>query len=127
MDRPGRAVPGKMEARPAPGRSLNVGSPVGLMPVAFRIIVVCFGAAFFLAHFAWAIYSFRFFTSRGDRLAAVGKVVPGFAGVLMIAAVFLPPLGGLICAVLAIPLIIVGRAVFELIIFRTRGGGPAAH
>lgn len=98
------------------------------MPVAFKVIVVCFGALFFLAHLAWAVYSVRFFKARDDKLEAAGKVVPGFAGLLMVAAALLAPSGwSMVCAVLAIPLMIIGRAAYELIVFRKSGGDPAAH
>ncbi len=98
------------------------------MPVAFKVIVVCFGAIFFLAHLAWAVYSVRFFTARDDKLQAAGKVVPGFAGLLMVAAALLAPSGwSVLCVVLAIPLMIIGRSVYELIVFRKGGGDSAAH
>jgi hypothetical protein len=98
------------------------------MPFAFKVIIVCFGATFFLAHLAWALYAVRFYTARDDKLEAAGKVVPGFAGLLMVAAALLAPSGwSVVCGILAIPLMVVGRAVYELIVFRKSGRDPAAH
>jgi len=98
------------------------------MPVAFKIFVVCFGAIFFVMHLAWTFYSVRFYTARDDKLEAAGKVVPGFAGLLIVASALLAPSSwSLLCVVLAIPLMIVGRAVYELIVFRQSGGDPAAQ
>jgi hypothetical protein len=98
------------------------------MPFAFQVFAVCFGVIYFLVHLAWAVYSVRFFTARDDRLEAAGKVIPGFAGLLVAAAALLLPSGwGVACTVVAFPLMFVGRAVYELIVFRNSGGGPAAH
>ena len=99
------------------------------MPVAFKVIVVCVGALFFVGHLAWAVYSVRFFSARDDRLEAVGKVVPGLAGLLMVAGALGAPSGwAVVCTVLAFPVMIVGRAAYEFIVFRMGGGGgPAAR
>lgn len=89
------------------------------MPFTFKVIVICFGALFFIAHLAWAACSVRFYTARNDKLESLGKAVPGFAGLLLVTLVLLPPSGwSVVCAVAAISLMIVGRAVYELIVFR---------
>ena len=63
---------------------------------------------------AWIIHSVRFFSARDEKLEAAGKVVPGFADLLMVAAALRSPSGwAILCVALALPLMIVGRAEKE--------------
>ena len=86
------------------------------------------GALKVVDHFDLAVPKTRELIAILGKLEIAGKVLPGFAGVLMVAAALLAPSGwGVVCAALAIPLMFIGRAVYELIVFRKSGGGPAAH
>ena len=98
------------------------------LPDLIRAILICLGAIFFLAHFASAIYSVRCFKNRNEKLEAAGKVVPGLAGLLFVAAGLLWPSGWApVCLALSLPVLIVGRAIYELIVFPNRGGRPPAE
>jgi hypothetical protein len=92
-----------------------------------RPIFIGLGAVIFLVHLASAIYSVRFFTDRNEKLEAAGKVVPGLAGLLFVAAALLWPSGWVVlCLALSVPVLTVGRAIYELIVFRNGGGHPPA-
>lgn len=84
------------------------------------VVLVCFGAAFFLGHLAWAIYAFRFYTARDDKLEAAGKVIPGIPGLLLVAVALAPSVWTVTFAVLAFPLSIVGQGIYQCIVFRKK-------
>jgi predicted membrane channel-forming protein YqfA (hemolysin III family) len=89
------------------------------MSDSFRYLAIAFGVLFFIAHLAWMLYSLPFAQDRAKRLEYFGKVVPGFAGICIALAVWVQS------PLLAVPLmiaggfvLILGRAVYELIVFR---------
>ena len=93
------------------------------MPEWSRIAATSFGILFFVGHLIWAIYSLRFQSTREERLEAAGIVVPGLAGLLIAASAWVPPGYGwavLSILIVAAVLIIVGRAIYELIVFGNR-------
>ena len=89
------------------------------MPDWFRYLVIAFGALFFVAHLAWMLYSLPYAQDRAKRLENFGKLVPGFAGVCFALAAWIrSPLPSVAFAVAGGFLMILGRAVYELIVFR---------
>lgn len=91
----------------------------------FESLGIAFGSLFFAGHLISASVGFRVAKDRDERLEAVGAVVPGLAGVLIVLAFTVPwSLVKLILALAALPLIVIGRALYELIVFR--GHGPRA-
>jgi len=88
----------------------------------FEIIGIVFGCLFFAGHLIRAGFCFRAAQNRAARLEAIGAAVPGFAGVLLVLSIvvhWLPVKLALLLA--AMPVMVVGRACYELIIF-ARGG-----
>lgn len=80
-----------------------------------------FGCLFFAGHLISAGVRFRAATNRNARLEAVGAVVPGLAGVLIVLAFIAPwPFVKLLLALAALPIIVLGRASYELVVFRRR-------
>ena len=91
------------------------------MPTWFVATGVAFGLLFFAFHAFWAVSGLRYARSRDDRLEAAGAVVPGLAGLLLAAAaVTSPALLSLGFAILSLPVLVLGRAVYELVVFRSR-------
>ena len=92
------------------------------MPIAVRVVAAVFGSLFFAAHLTCAAHAMRFHPTREGKLEAAGAVVPGSAGLLVTAAaVVAPPWWAIACLVPAVPLLVLGRAVYELVVFRDRG------
>jgi hypothetical protein len=88
---------------------------------ALKIIGVVFGCFFFAAHLLSASTGVRAGKDRDARLQAFGAIVPGFAGVLIVVALLSPWWPAKIISSLAVvPLIVFGRAFYELLVFRKR-------
>ena len=67
------------------------------------------------------VYSLPYARDRDDRLESIGKIVPGFAGLCIVGAVLSPwPLLSIVLYFVAIPMMVVGRAVYEVIVFRPK-------
>lgn len=80
---------------------------------------IAFGVLFFVVHAAWMVYSLPYARDRDDRLEFIGKIVPGFAGLCIVGAVLSPwPLLSIALYLAAIPMMVAGRALYELIVFR---------
>ena len=93
------------------------------MPTWLKLSGLVFGLLFFLYHLGLATWGFRSALSRDQRLEAVGAIVPGLSGLLMVAAAWSPwPALGIGLAVVGVPILILGRAIYELIIFAHRQG-----
>ena len=91
------------------------------MPKWFSIIVVVFGVAFFAFHLLLAVTVFRRAESREYQLEAIGELIPGTAGVFLVAAVFIPsPFVSVPLALLVLPILIFRRMIYDEIIFRNR-------
>ncbi len=89
------------------------------MPDWFRYLTIAFGVLFFVAHLAWILYSLPFAQDRAKRLEYFGKLVPGFAGIFIALAVWVQsPLLAVALAITGGFVLILGRAVYELIVFR---------
>lgn len=92
------------------------------IPTWLKIGLVAFGVLFFACHLVVALRGVRSTPSRDERVEAAGLIVPGVAGLLFAVAVLAPwPLLGLVSAVASIPVLVLGRAAYECIVFR-RGG-----
>ncbi|MDA0588697.1 MAG: hypothetical protein O2820_13050 [Planctomycetota bacterium] len=88
------------------------------MPDRFRYIVIAFGTLFFLGHVGWMLFSLTHAVDRSTRLEYAGKVVPGFAGLCVVGAtITTSPLLAIALYVAALPVMIVGRAVYEQVVF----------
>ena len=79
-----------------------------------------FGLVFFLFYLSLAILGFRRSASRDDRLEAAGAVIPGLAGLGIVGAVWAGPPWAFALIAASVPFMTVGRAVYELIVFRPR-------
>ena len=90
-------------------------------PTWVRVGAVALGVSFFGAHVFLAVMGVRRATNRDDRLEAAGLLVPGLAG-LLLAAAYLSPTAALSLTLVlaALPVMIVGRAIYELLVFRPR-------
>jgi TRAP-type C4-dicarboxylate transport system permease small subunit len=89
------------------------------MPEWLKVTATCLSVGFFLAH-AWRAWML---TTRADsrerRKEAVGAAVPGLAGLLWCTAIYAPALWlKFVLVLLAIPVLMVGRAIYELLVFR---------
>lgn len=81
-------------------------------------VLIIIGSVWFVAHVAWAFYAVRYCSTGDQLLEALGVIVPGLGGLcLLLAGVLTSPIWSLICLVIALPLMIVGRACYELIVF----------
>jgi len=88
------------------------------MPDWYRYLVLTFGLLFFTGHFAWMLISLRYATSRDELLEYFGKCVPGIGGLLIGLSPFVPStLLGVVMSLAGLPVIFVGRAIYELIVF----------
>ena len=89
----------------------------------FEILVIAFCGLFFIGHVLFAGARFCTAQDQGSRLEALGLLVPGFAGAIIVFAFLSPwPLLRPISALVSLPLIVVGRPLYELVVFRRRGG-----
>ncbi len=89
------------------------------MPDWYRYSVLTFGLLFFVGHFVWMLISLRYATSLNQLLEYIGKCVPGIGGLLIGLSPFAPSaLLGFAMSLAGLPVIFVGRALYELIVFR---------
>ena len=88
------------------------------------IAVVTFGLLFFLGHLVVTQANVRRATTRDDRLEALGLLVRGLAGLMLAVAVAARPWPaiGMALALAAILTLILGRAAYELVVFRAGPG-----
>jgi hypothetical protein len=92
------------------------------IPAPLAISMTAFGFLFFAGHLIWAVVGVRSASGRDDRLELAGRAVPGIAGLLLAVAVLAPwPLLGIGLVVMAMPVMVLGRAIYESIVFRRRG------
>ncbi|TWU24323.1 hypothetical protein Pla52o_22500 [Novipirellula galeiformis] len=74
---------------------------------------------FFVVHLAWMLYSLPYARDRDTRLELIGKIVPGFARLCIAGSVLIPsPVHSIALVVVAFPILVVGRACYELLVFR---------
>src|SRR5262245_32543554 len=90
------------------------------IPSSLAAAFTTFGLVYFLFSLSLAILGFRRSASRDDRLEAAGVVIPGLAGLGIVGAVWVGPPWALALIAASIPFMAVGRAVYELIVFRPR-------
>lgn len=91
------------------------------MPIWFCYATTTFGILFFVAHLGLMLHSLPFASDRDTYFEFLGKAVPGFAGILITCAVWVDSaLFAILLNILAGFVMILGRAVYELIIFRGR-------
>lgn len=89
------------------------------MPDWIRYLAISFGVLFFVAHVAWMLYSLPFASDRDKRREYFGIIVPGFAGLCIAGAAWLQsPLISVVLGLLGGLLLLFGRAVYELVVFR---------
>jgi hypothetical protein len=89
------------------------------LPLWVKIVAVAFGAAFFVAHVLLAVHGMRCALTRDQRVEAAGALVPGVSGLLIAFAVASPwPWLGFAASALAAVTIVLGRALYEMIVFR---------
>jgi hypothetical protein len=71
-----------------------------------------------------ALAAIRTARSRGQRLEAMGALVPGLSGLLMAAAALSRSrLWSLTLLVVSVPVMVLGRALYELAVFRPKKNG----
>ena len=88
------------------------------LPTWCVIACVSFGLLFTVFHVFWAVEGLRYARSRDQRLEAAGAAVPGLAGLMLVAAaVAAPGLISIVFAVASVPLMVLGRAMYELLVF----------
>lgn len=93
------------------------------IPFWFRFAAIIIGLVLFAFQLTLAILGFRSAQSRDDRREATGAIIPGIAGLILIAGVLIPSRPACIVLMgLALPILVLGRAVYELVTFRKRGG-----
>jgi hypothetical protein len=110
----GRGILEKVE----PGGAWRWAFPM-LIPFWFKIAIIAFGLLFFAGHLLLAILGVRRATTRDNRLVAVGVVVPGIAGLFLAgAALSTTPVLGLVLLAPFLPILVIGRAVYELVLYR---------
>jgi ABC-type phosphate transport system permease subunit len=88
--------------------------------------LVVAGVAYWLLFAAWqgfwAVAGLQHARSRDEWLEAAGAAVPVAAGLLIAAAALTAPAPvSVALAVVAMPVMVLGRAVYELVVFRSRG------
>ena len=88
-------------------------------PEWLKVCGACFGLVFFLYFWLVALWGMSSATSREHRLEAAGAMVPGFSGLLLAAALWSSSRAvGLGLAVAALPILVIGRAIYEVVVFR---------
>ena len=91
------------------------------MPDWFRYTVIAFGVLFFVAHVALMLLSLPYARTRDDRLEFIGKCVPGLGGLsIAVSVIVSSPTVGILLSLLGLPIMLLGRAVYELVVFRSR-------
>ena len=87
----------------------------------FSIVVSVFGVLFFAFHLLLTVTYFYRAGSREYRGEAIGQLIPGTAGLCLVAAVLIPSrlFSGLLC-LLGLPILILGQAIYEHFVFRNR-------
>ena len=104
-----------------------MGPPVAVMTSGEAGACIALGLLFYLGHAWFTVAKYRAMTTRDDRLEALGLLVPGLSGLsglslaLAIAARTSPSFS-IILLVLAFFNLILGRAIYELIVFRPSSG-----
>ena len=89
------------------------------MPDWIRYLAISLGALFFVTYIAWMLYSLPFASDRKKRREYFGIIVPGCAGVCIAGAAWLQsPLISVVLGLLGGALLLFGRAVYELVVFR---------
>jgi hypothetical protein len=89
-----------------------------------RFAAAFFGLFFFLYHLIIAVSGIRTALSRDQRLESAGALVPGLSGLLMATAAWSPSrLLSLALVVVALPVLVLGRALYELAVFRPKKNG----
>ena len=92
-----------------------------VMPFWLKAGSAGFGFLFFVGCLLLGCAGFRSAPTRDGRLEAVGAVIPGLGGLLIVAASLSSNrFWGLIAALAAIPVMVLGRATYEVIVFRPR-------
>ncbi len=96
------------------------------IPLWIKVVATAFGLLFFAGYLLLAVVGVRSAPTRDRRMEAIGAVIPGVAGLLLVVAFLAPwPLLSFSSAAVAVPVMLLGRAVYEdLIAFRPRGPGP---
>jgi hypothetical protein len=85
----------------------------------FRYTVIAFGILFFVAHLALMVYSLPFARDRDTQFEYFGKIVPGLAGIGIACAAFVESsLLSILLVVVSGFVMILGRVIYELIVFR---------
>lgn len=84
------------------------------MPETATLILACFGLVFFGVHLVWMVVNVRAATNRDRRIEAVGIIVPGLAGLMMVVAAFVPDWLKIVLVPVILADIVVGRAVYEV-------------
>ena len=92
------------------------------MPIWLAVPVSILGVMFFTGHVLWVRYALRCALTPEQRREFFGKVIPGLAGLLVAAApwVSFKPFAAALCLAGMI-IIILGRGVYEMFVFRNRG------
>lgn len=98
-----------------------MGPPVAVMTSGEAGACIALGLLFYLGHAWFTVAKYRAMTTRDDRLEALGLLVPGLSLALAIAARTSPSFS-IILLVLAFFNLILGRAIYELIVFRPSSG-----
>ena len=87
----------------------------------FRATITFLGILYFLAILAWTLYLVCRQSTRDRRLEDAGTVVRGIPGLLIAGSLWLPQRYSWLAVllnVLSIGLLIVGPALYELVVFR---------
>ena len=91
------------------------------MPTWIRLSVIAVGGLIFALH-AWkALAGMRLALSPTQKLEAAGALVPGLGGLLLVAAVHVPSVRlRLVISAAGFLLLVAGRPLYELVVFRGR-------
>ncbi|QEG22272.1 hypothetical protein [Mariniblastus fucicola] len=85
-------------------------------------LAITFGSLIFFAHLVWMLYSLQYTQDRDRRLECFGKIVPGLAGICIVfAALAQNPFVSVALGLAGGIVLILGRAVYELIVFGGNG------
>lgn len=101
-----------------------MGPPVAVMTSGEAGACIALGLLFYLGHAWFTVAKYRAMTTRDDRLEALGLLVPGLSGLSLALAIAArtSPSFSIILLVLAFFNLILGRAIYELIVFRPSSG-----
>ena len=87
-----------------------------------EIFPITFGGLYFAGHLVWAAVNVLAAKGRDARLVEAGIFVPGFAGLFMVFAVIARwPILKIALRIAALVIGLVGRALYELVVFRSNG------